>query len=296
MYLLISGDSCSKINGRDLSLYLLLIGYLDSLLFLPLYLGYHLHRICNFPIPVCTIHQKEIVICIYCSCRTDTRSYVVCFMWHDAAMPCRLTTQKNHNCVSMTEQRLIIPSFDYCKQSDCPTEPAISILPLVPELAHLVLPGRRELATSCSNVLHSVGICLKSSRTFYSLPLGAKVSLKTFQTFSPHIFTSQPFLSPFVCKPPPAQYCCSYLPERHFVPLLLYLLLAEFVSWYLWLLVLAPFFSYIIDCAWLQLFFLMLVGLWRRWLLSILTVYPCCFLPYIHPPCLFIQFMLNCFC
>lgn len=95
------------------------------------------------------------------------------------------------------------------------------MLPLVPELAHLVLSRRRELGTSCSNALHSVDICLKSSHTVYSLLLGAKVSLKIFQTISPWILTSQPYLSLFISEPPPIKYCCSHLPQRHFVPLLL---------------------------------------------------------------------------
>lgn len=57
-YLLVSRASCSKINGSNLSSYLLLIGYLNSLEFLPLYLGHHLHIIFNFPITVLSAIRK----------------------------------------------------------------------------------------------------------------------------------------------------------------------------------------------------------------------------------------------
>lgn len=86
----------------------------------------------------------------------------------------------------MTKQRLIIPCFDYAKQSDCPTEPTVSVLPLVPELAHLVISRRRELGTSCSSVLQSMGICLISSHTLILFHQGQSCPFQ-FQALSPRI-------------------------------------------------------------------------------------------------------------
>lgn len=63
MYLLISKDSCSKISGRDLSLYILLLGYLNLLLFLPLYLWISSEQNLQFPYN-CIKQEKEIVMCM----------------------------------------------------------------------------------------------------------------------------------------------------------------------------------------------------------------------------------------
>lgn len=128
----------------------------------------------------------------------------------------------------------------------------ITVPPLVPKLPHLVLSGRRELGTCCSNLLHSVGICLKSSRTFYSLPLEAKTSLKMFLTIIPCILTSQPYLPPVICQSPmlsTAFLVCLRGLSSHFC----FYLLAKYMSWPLQLLVLDPFCSCIIACAWLCL-------------------------------------------
>lgn len=128
----------------------------------------------------------------------------------------------------------------------------ITVPPLVPKLPHLVLSGRRELGTSCSNLLHSVGICLKSSHTFYSLPLEAKTSLKMFLTIIPCILTSQPYLPPVICQSPmlsTAFLVCLRGLSSHFC----FYLLAKYMSWPLELLVLDPFCSCIIACAWLCL-------------------------------------------